>query len=259
MMKKFLSYTILFGVSIFFVSIVTAETIFVSTGIPSFGTKVGIAQMSVASYWWNDDVLDTGFKVDFGTQSATGWARPNQYIKLNVSCNYTLWKIDIYTDNDDIITTNSAGGAQRAGLLDSTYWNSTQNKFNAEYSSNVAKVPLAWVVSISTNPTKTSIGNNPNYNTPVQVKGSTATISASWAYVKDKGDLDDPAIPGDQSWSGSHGSYTVVAYGGPTYINLCYGLVAQSPLYVFVIGDWGSAAGGKTYRTAAIWFDLYTP
>lgn len=259
-MKKYKTLILLIT-CIFCSGILTAETVHVSTGVPAMGSKEGTSSLSIKTYWWNDDVLDTNFRVDFGNQPAdAGWARPNQYIKLDVSCNYALWKVDIYTNNNDIITVASTGTAQRAGLLDDYYWNSTQNKFNAEYSSNVARVPLAWVVSISTDPTKNSIGVNPNYNTTVQVKGSTATISASWAYVKDKGDKDDPSIDGDQSWSGCHNvGYTVVAYGGPNYINLCYGLEAQSPLYVFVIGDWGSAAGGKDYKTAGIWFDLYTP
>lgn len=238
--------------------------VLVSTGIPARGTKQLAASLTAKAYNFSNDAEAN--LIDFGTLANEEWAGPSQYIKVEVDCNLPVWLVDIYTDNKPLRTAEVEGGAQRAGLFDNTYKNAP---VDSVASSDVAKVPLAWVVSsVNSNTTiatlKSSIVNKyaaPSTDNGITVAGSTTTINnANWTWMKDKGDKDDPGITGDQSWSKSHeDGYTVIGYGGPSYRSLSNSLEMSlnSPYYVFLEGGWGSAAGGKTYEST-IWFDLYT-
>jgi len=168
-------------------------------------------------------------KIDFGqVPSGTELGTPGQYVELGYASNESLWFIDIYTNNSNW----TGGGYQRGGLVTSD---------------GKQRVPLMWRV----------------YDN-IQAGGVAFSTTTDWAWLKDKGDLDDPNTSQyDESWAGA-GSYVNICYGGVGYTNLSpYPNTnpppdvrsASSPIYVYLGGLFGSGGNGE-YSTI-ISFDLY--
>jgi len=170
-------------------------------------------------------------RIDFGQVSpGMNLGTPDQYIEIDYQSDESLWFIDIYTDN----TNWNGGGYQRGGLVTAD---------------GKQRAPLMWRV----------------YD-DVQPGGIPFNTTDDWAWLKDKGDLDDPnTTQYEESWDRAFSDgYANICYGGPGYTNMApYPNTnpspgvrsASSPIYVYLGGLFGSAGAGE-YSTV-ISFDLY--
>jgi hypothetical protein len=216
----------------------------VTSSFPSTATVLGQSVMSVEVRRVDTDVAVSS--ISWGTvPSSCTYVFPQSYIVLSATCNLHTWKIDIYTDNVPRVSTDSANGVyQVAGMY---------NKDSLSGTTDFVRLPLLWVCSDSKIPALAS-GGTSVANT---VYGTTTTAQAYWAYMKDKGDIDDPGTGGsDESWSASQGSYTVCLYGGPGYMNIPSGISVSNPVVIYIECDFSQGAGGREYE-GEIWFDLY--
>lgn len=153
----------------------------------------------------------------------------DEYLRVMYRSTMTYWTLDIYTDN----TTASDALIQRAGLLNQT--------------TNMMHIPLLWRVYASTQAGGVPVGvidwNN-----------------LDWAWLKDKGDRDDPAtLLFNESWASSSDSgYTNLCTGGPEGVDLAScptaGRKAEDEVFVYLAADFTGASSGK-YSTT-LWFDL---
>lgn len=167
--------------------------------------------------------------IDFGQLTpGTKLGTPGQYIEIDYESDQSLWFIDVYTDN----TNWSGGGYQRGGLITAD---------------GKQRAPLLWRV----------------YD-DVQAGGVPFNTTDDWAWLKDRGDVDDPNTSQyDESWIGAFsGGYANICYGGPSYTNLSpYPndppdvRPGSSPIYVYMGGLFESVGAGE-YSTI-ISFDLY--
>jgi hypothetical protein len=196
--------------------------------VGSSTVSYGQATLSVKAKNISDN-SDTA-SIDFGQLTPdTKLSAPGQYIEVNYESHESLWFIDIYTNNTNW---NVKDGYQRGGLVTAD---------------GKQRVPLMWRI----------------YD-DVQPEGVAFSTTTEWAWLKDKGDLDDPNIAEyDESWAGSF-NYVNICYGGPSDTNLSpypntnppSGVrLASSPIYVYLGGLFGSAGAGE-YSTV-ISFDLY--
>jgi len=212
-----------------------AEVIDVSTGMPSIAATIGISSITVkvkdirtnvycSSVTWGSRILNSG------------WQLADRYIELGISCNYSFWRLEIYTNN-----TNANTGYQKAGLIST--------------STNTLRIPLAWLVS-GTTISITNVGE-PGPLITNEIHGSTTSLQVGWTYMKDKGDQDDPNTDAwDESWDNAHNSgYTTVCYETGGSMNLCYGIKAASPvkIYLEALTDY---VLGKMFYSTTIWFDI---
>lgn len=206
-------------------SFLLVAIILITVGIST--VSYGQATLSVQAKKVSDD-SDSAL-IGFGQLTpGTKLAVPGQYIEIDYESDQSLWFINIYTDN----TNWSGGGYQRGGLI------TTDGK---------QKVPLLWRV----------------YDN-VQTGGVPFNTTDDWAWLKDKGDLDDSnTTQYDESWVGAFsGGYVNICYGGPGYANLSPYPNAppdvrpgSSPIHVYLGGLFGTAGAGE-YSTI-ISFDLY--
>jgi hypothetical protein len=208
-----------------FLSFLLVAIILIMTG--SWTVSYGQTTLSVQA---KNVSNDSNFaSIDFGQLIPdTKFGTPGQYIEIDYESDQSLWFIDIYTDN----TNWSGGGYQRGGLITAD---------------GKQRAPLLWRV----------------YDN-VQTGGVPFNTTDDWAWLKDKGDLDDPdTTQYDESWvSAFSGGYVNICYGGPGYANLSpYPndppdlRPGSSPIYVYLGGLFESAGAGE-YSTI-ISFDLY--
>lgn len=201
-----------------------AFVILIITG--SSTVSYGQTTLSVQAKKVSDD--SDAASIDFGQLDPdTNLDTPGQYIEIDYESDKSLWFIDIYTDNTDW-----SGGYQRAGLITAD---------------GKQRVPLLWQI----------------YDEP-QTGGVVFSTTTDWAWLKDRGDWDDPnTTQYDESWAIAFSSgYVNICYGGPSYTNLSpypndppdvrHG---SSPIYVYLGGFFESAAAGYYYTTIS--FDLY--
>ncbi len=205
-------------------TLVTAEISGISTN--SLIVKDVDTNEEQSSVTWADQIV------------GSGWQMAQSYIELSVECNYYSWQIDIYTNN-----TTAETGFQKGGLLST--------------STSTVRLPLGWLVSDST----VSIENvgEPGELIKNTVNSSTTTISASWTYVKDKNDKDDPNTSAwDESWGSANSSgYTTVLFGGSSSMSLAYkGISAVSPVVIYLEGEFLYIEGKMNYEST-IFFDLF--
>jgi len=199
-----------------------AFVILIITG--SSTVSYGQTTLSVQAKNVNDD--SDAVSIDFGQLTPdTKLGTPGQYIEIDYESDQSLWFIDIYTDN----TNWSGGGYQRGGLVTAD---------------GKQRAPLMWRI----------------YDKP-QTGGVVFSTTTDWAWLKDRGDVDDPnTTEYDESWIGAFsGGYANICYGGPSYTNLAdfptKGRTASSPIYVYMGGLFESVGAGE-YSTI-ISFDLY--
>ncbi|MFC2061174.1 ComEA family DNA-binding protein [Elusimicrobiota bacterium] len=197
-------------------------------------TVAGVTALTV------DDESGDG-AIDFGTISNL-YQAATEHIAVDAVSNYGSWAIELYTDNFPSITPDvDDWGYAYGGMIDVS-----QN----------SKIALGWCAFDEVSP-----GETPDDPAASVVIG-TETFSANrWTYVKDKGDVDDPAASGDQSFAG-RGGYCNVAYGGPGYAYVVNpndhgdGTDPMGDTDVYVYIETASTAVPGTY-TSAIYFDLY--
>ena len=125
-------------------------------------------------------------EIDFGQLTPdTKLTAPGQYIEIDYESDQSLWFINIYTDNTDW----SGEGDQRGGLITAD---------------GKQRAPLLWQIYDES-----------------QTGGVVFSTTTDWAWLKDKGDLDIPSTPDDESWAGAFSDdYVNICYGGPSDTNL---------------------------------------
>ncbi len=196
-------------------------------GVSLIGCKVKTddTSLEISSMTWSEQIV------------GAGWQKASARIELSVSCNYRAWSVDIHTNNvsahPDLL--------QKGGLLSLT--------------NNALHIPLAWVVSDSTVPI-TAVGE-PGELLTNTVTGKGNTAQAAWRYLKDINDMDNlNTTAWNESWSVAQaGGYTSVVSGTCATMRLPYGITANSPLIIYIEGDFNSIEGGAGYQST-IWFDL---
>ncbi|MFC2061177.1 gliding motility-associated C-terminal domain-containing protein [Elusimicrobiota bacterium] len=162
----------------------------------------------------------------FTLNFSTGYPGDNlkladQYIQLVFVSTAPDWQVDIYTDN------KNTRGYQKGGLVEKT---------NPNY-----RIPLGWSVYGFVQPS---------------IEMGDPSQASHWAYVKDKNDVDDPDMGGDQSWDAAQvAGYTSVVYGGIDYANINGNTGVSSPVYLYIEGLYEFAAAGDYEGT--IWLDMY--
>ncbi len=159
-----------------------------------------------------------GFNLAF---SSDNFILSNQRLRFSYVpyTNAPAWRLDMYTDN----TNASPGLVQKGGLIG--------------VSTNAAHVPLAWKQS----PTELA--------TLFPVDISTGS-SGGWAWLKDKGDVDDPATPDmNESWATAfNGGYTAIAAGS---------LSNSDPATVYVYFEAKFKDAPADDYSTTVWLDLY--
>lgn len=226
---------ILFSVSLIFIyGIIFAETIYISTSVPSIGSKIGASDLSIVVRDINTHVEKSS--MTWNTRIyGSGWQLADRYIVLYTTCNYYFWRLDIYTNN-----TSADTGYQKGGLISID---------------NTQRIPVGWVMSGSTI-TISNIGE-PGELVRNVIKGSTSTYNMPWRYLKDKNDQDDPNTSAwDESWSNAYNyGYTLICFGGGSKMYLSCGLETKSPIYVYLEALMNYISFNQLYRTT-IYFDL---
>ncbi|MFH1540713.1 MAG: hypothetical protein ABID79_02530 [Elusimicrobiota bacterium] len=216
----------------------------VTAGVPSTAT---VSVLSVMTIQAKDRATHVNVSsISWGMVNAgSAYQLPQAYILVTSTSNRSAWSVDVYTNNTPRVSVNSVAGVyQAAGLYNNDALSGT---------TNFIRLPVLWIVSGS----PIGVVNVGGPSVVNVVSGSTTTANMGWMYMKDKADLEDSAINGDQSWVGCKTTgYTTCLYGGPGYRNLPIGITTAASNYVYVEGDFTPAAGGKSYETK-IWFDLY--
>ena len=266
-----------------------AVTIVGTTSVAATASVAAIETLSVATYKTSDNtVTSPASTLAFGTVGSTVVNAP-AYVKVNYSCNDTLWAICVYTNNTSASSSTATSNLvryQRSGMLKSD---------------GTDRIPMYWTVytGTATPPALPLTNGAPTARTPSKypVGGTVATNKVTdWAVLKDKTDTTDPAILAagtDTSWTAAFGNtvsqfggYCDILYGTPSFNNINpfpYYDVApgvtgtwdpvgsndnlypapnstihragSAPAYVYLAAFGGTASAG-TYTTS-VSFDLY--
>lgn len=165
--------------------------------------------------------------ISFGNMYSSSYVNAQQYLEVVYKSTETYWYVNIFTNN----TNASNSLIQRSGLICDQ--------------SDATRVPLMWRV----------------YDDIQDIEEVEFIDTEKWAWLKDKGDKDDPGSPdNDESWNSAwRNKYTDVCAGSPfgdvLGTNPTEGRVGTSPVYIYLGAIFEGALPGK-YETT-LWFDIY--